>query len=55
MILIQGKGVSKGIVRGPVYFYQRPDTSAVSQTAEDPDAEKARLAAAQAAIKDKSK
>ena len=49
MILIQGKGVSKGIVRGPVYFYQRPDTSAVSQTAEDPDAEKARLAAAQEA------
>ena len=47
MILIQGKGVSKGIVKGPVYFYQRPDTSAVAQTAEDPDAEKARLAAAQ--------
>ena len=47
MILIQGKGVSKGIVKGPVYFYQRPDTSAVAQAAEDPEAEKARLAAAQ--------
>ena len=47
MILIQGKGVSKGIVKGPVYFYQSPDTSALAQAAEDPAAEKARLAAAQ--------
>ena len=25
MILIQGKGVSKGVTNGPIYFFQRPD------------------------------
>lgn len=47
MILIQGKGVSKGVVRGKLYFYQRPDTTIVKTVAEDLEAEKARLAAAQ--------
>ena len=26
MITIQGKGVSKGIAKGPLYFFQRSDT-----------------------------
>lgn len=28
MILMQGKGVSKGVVKGPIYFYQRIETAA---------------------------
>ena len=27
MITIQGKGVSKGIAKGPLYFFQRSDTT----------------------------
>ena len=49
MITIQGKGVSKGIAKGPLYFFQRPDTTVVQKTVTDTDAEKARLAAAQEA------
>ncbi|MBR3866524.1 MAG: phosphoenolpyruvate--protein phosphotransferase, partial [Butyricicoccus sp.] len=49
MITIQGKGVSKGIAKGKLYFYRRPDTEIVKQTVPDLDAEKARLAEAQAA------
>ena len=49
MITIQGKGVSKGIAKGKLYFYRRPDTEIVKQTVSDLDAEKARLAEAQAA------
>ena len=49
MITIQGKGVSGGIAKGKLYFYQRPDTGIVKRTVEDPAAERARLAAAQAA------
>ena len=49
MITIQGKGVSKGIAKGKLYFYRRPDTEIVKQTVTDLDAEKARLAEAQAA------
>lgn len=47
MILIQGKGVSKGVAKGPLYFFQRPDTTVVKVTGVDVEAEKARLAAAQ--------
>ena len=46
MILLQGKGVSKGVVSGPVYFFRRADTT-VAKIAADIEAEKARLAAAQ--------
>ena len=49
MILIQGKGVSKGVAKGPLYFYQRPCAEIPHYTAEDLDAEKSRLSAAQAA------
>ena len=48
MITIQGKGVSKGIAKGPLYFFQRPNTTVMKHIVEDIDAEKARLAAAQA-------
>ena len=27
MILMQGKGVSKGVVKGKLYFYERPSTT----------------------------
>ena len=49
MITIQGKGVSKGIAKGPLYFFQRPDTTVTMKTVTDTEAEKARLAAAQEA------
>lgn len=49
MITIQGKGVSKGIAKGPLYFFQRPNTAIVKHVVDDIDAEKARLADAQAA------
>ena len=45
MILIQGKGVSKGVAKGPLYFYQRPNAEIPHYTAENPESEKARLAA----------
>ena len=47
MITIQGKGVSKGIATGPIYFFQRPDTTVAKLTVTDIESEKARLAAAQ--------
>lgn len=47
MITIQGKGVSKGIAKGPLYFFQRPDTTVTLKVVSDIDAEKARLAVAQ--------
>ena len=49
MITIQGKGVSKGIAKGPLYFFRRPNTAIVKHVVDDIDAEKARLADAQAA------
>ena len=49
MITIQGRGVSKGIAKGPLYFFQRPNTIITKNTVKDIEAEKARLAAAQAA------
>ena len=48
MISIQGNGVSAGIAKGPLYFYERPNTEIVKRTVDDPAAEKARLAEAQA-------
>ena len=47
MILLQGKGVSKGVANGPIYFFQRPDTTISDAPAADLEAEKARIAAAQ--------
>lgn len=44
MILMQGKGVSQGVAKGPLYFFQRPDTRAMKGPAEDLEAEKTRLA-----------
>ena len=48
MLLMQGKGVSKGAANGPVYFFQRHSTSITDAPAADIEAEKARIAAAQA-------
>ena len=49
MIILQGKGVSKGVANGPVYFFQRPDTTVTKAKANvtDIEAEKARISAAQ--------
>ena len=47
MIVMQGKGVSKGVVSGKLYFFRRPDTRIEKRTVEDVEAEKARLAQAQ--------
>ena len=47
MILMQGKGVSKGVIKGKLYFFQRPDTTVVMRQVEDVEAEKQRLAQAQ--------
>ena len=49
MILMQGKGVSKGVVKGKLYFFQRPDTTVAMRQVEDVEAEKQRLAQAQEA------
>ena len=47
MILMQGKGVSKGVVKGKLYFYERPNTTIERTEVADIEAEKARLAEAQ--------
>ncbi|MBQ8851577.1 MAG: phosphoenolpyruvate--protein phosphotransferase, partial [Oscillibacter sp.] len=47
MILMQGKGVSAGVMKGPLYFFQRQDTTVVKTKVEDTAAEKQRLAQAQ--------
>ena len=47
MILMQGIGVSKGVVNGPIYFFQRPSTDISKTAVSDIEAEKARIAAAQ--------
>ena len=47
MIMMQGKGVSKGVVKGPLYFFRRPDAAVRQWQVEDMDAEKMRLAQAQ--------
>lgn len=46
MITIQGKGVSKGIAKGPLYFFQRSDSTVALKVVSDIEAEKARLAVA---------
>ena len=47
MILMQGKGVSKGVIKGKLYFFQRPDTTVAMRQVADVEAEKQRLAQAQ--------
>ena len=47
MILMQGKGVSAGVEKGTLYFYQRTDTTVTKTAAKDIEAEKQRLAEAQ--------
>lgn len=47
MILMQGKGVSKGVGKGKLYFYRRVDTTVEQRTVEDIEAEKARVKEAQ--------
>ena len=49
MILMQGKGVSKGVIKGKLYFFQRPDTTVAMRQVEDVETEKQRLAQAQEA------
>ncbi len=48
MILMQGKGVSKGVTSGPLYFFRRSNGEVAQRTVEDIEAEKARLEQAQA-------
>lgn len=43
MILMQGKGVSKGVVKGPIYFYQRRAVTVIRTDAADVEEEKRRL------------
>lgn len=43
MILMQGKGVSKGVVKGPIYFYQRGAVTISTAKAADIEKEKQRL------------
>ncbi len=47
MILIQGKGVSKGVANGPVYFFRRPGITITDAAAADIETEKERIQAAQ--------
>ena len=35
MIVMQGKGVSKGVISGKLYFFQRPDISVAMHQVED--------------------
>ena len=35
MVVMQGKGVSKGIAGGPIYFLHRPDTAIADMPAAD--------------------
>ena len=54
MITIKGKGVSAGVLSGPLYFFKRPDTTIVCRKVKDVEAEKARLAKAQETINETS-
>ena len=47
MILMQGKGVSNGVVKGKLYFYERPNSTVEQLQVADIEAEKVRLADAQ--------
>lgn len=46
MVVMQGSGVSKGVAKGPVYFYQRAAAAAVRLDAACFEEEKRRLDAA---------
>ena len=43
MILMQGQGVSKGVVKGPIYFYQRAQAATAPTAAAGIEEEKRRL------------
>lgn len=43
MILMQGKGVSKGVAKGPIYFYHRGAVAVSTAKAADIEAERRRL------------
>ncbi|MEH2940431.1 phosphoenolpyruvate--protein phosphotransferase [Lawsonibacter sp. JLR.KK007] len=47
MIVMQGKGVSRGVANGPIYFFQRSSTTISDAPAADLEAEKQRITAAQ--------
>ena len=47
MVVMQGKGVSKGIAGGPIYFLHRPDTAIADMPAADLEEEQARIVRAQ--------
>ena len=47
MILMQGKGVSTGVVKGSLHCFRRQDSAVIKKHAEDATAEKERLAQAQ--------
>ena len=49
MILMQGKGVSKGVVKGPMYFFRRQDNTVTCWHVEHSETEKQRLFHAQQA------
>ncbi len=49
MILIQGKGVSKGVAKGKLYFFRRPDAVIEKIPVEDVEAERERIREAQRA------
>ena len=46
MILLQGKGVSKGVAKGPIYFFKRPDNTVTKIVVTDLQAEIKRIDAA---------
>ena len=49
MILMQGKGVSKGVVKGPMYFFRRQDNTVTCWHVDNSESEKQRLFRAQQA------
>jgi len=46
MIFLQGKGVSRGVANGPLYFFQRPSAAVTDAPSAGVEAEKRRAAAA---------
>lgn len=47
MIAMQGKGVSKGVIKGKLYFYKHPDNTITRRAVTDQEGEKFRLTEAQ--------
>lgn len=47
MVVMQGRGVSKGIASGPLYFFRRSSAHAADTLAADAEVERVRIAAAQ--------